>query len=114
MPREPKTVATECLLSWTNGDLATTRALVADDVTFIGPLGTATGADDYIAGLRKLKESVSTVVTRKVLVDGNDVCIIYDLVTTEAGTIPTVGWYHVRNGQVDSVRAFFDARALAR
>ncbi|MBI5088003.1 MAG: nuclear transport factor 2 family protein [Actinobacteria bacterium] len=112
MPKEPKTIATECLLSWTNGDLDATRTLVADDVSFIGPLGTATGADAYIDGLRQLSEVVSTAVTRKVLVDGNDVCIIYDLVTKRAGTIPTVGWYHVRNGQVDSVRAFFDARAL--
>jgi hypothetical protein len=109
---EAKNIATQCLFSWTNGDFETARSLLSDDVTFIGPLGTASGADEYISGLRRLTDIVDSAVPRKVLVDGDDVCIIYDLVTKTAGSIPTVGWYHLRNGQIDSVRAFFDARPL--
>ena len=45
--------------------------------------------------------------------DGDDVCILYDLVTNDPpDTIPTVGWYRVKDGKVVSVRAFFDPRPL--
>jgi ketosteroid isomerase-like protein len=48
---------------------------------------------------------------QKVFVHGNDVCVIYDLVTnTPAGTAPTAEWYHVRDGKISAVRVFFDAR----
>jgi hypothetical protein len=110
---DPKSVATECLYSWSNGDLDKTRSLMTDDVTFRGPLGKANGVNEYIDGLKGLVKIVDSVVQRKVLTDGDDVCIMYDLVTkTPAGSIPTVGWYHVRNGKVDSVTAYFDPRPL--
>jgi hypothetical protein len=45
--------------------------------------------------------------------EGEDVCIIYDLVThTPTARIPTAGWYRVRDGKIASVRAFFDPRPL--
>jgi len=31
----------------------------------------------------------------------------------QAGTIPTVGWYHFRDNKIDSVRAYFDPRPMA-
>jgi limonene-1,2-epoxide hydrolase len=42
-----------------------------------------------------------------------NVCIVYDLITkAPPATIPTAGWYKVRDGRITSVRAFFDARPL--
>jgi limonene-1,2-epoxide hydrolase len=41
------------------------------------------------------------------------VCIVNDLVTkTPPATIPTAGWYKVRDRRIASIRAFFDARPL--
>lgn len=106
-------IATKSLQAWTTGDFAKTRALCHDDVTFVGPLGTADGVEDYMNGVRGLSKIVKTAEPQKILVDGEDVCIIYDLVTdTPAGTVPTVGWYHVEDGKISSVRAFFDPRPL--
>ena len=106
-------IATKFLQGWSTGDFAKTRSLCHDDVTFVGPLGETTGADDYMSGVRGLAKIVQAAEPRKVLAEGNDVCIIYDLITnTEAGTVPTVGWYHVEDGKVASVRAFFDPRPL--
>jgi hypothetical protein len=48
-PDDARSIATRCLYSWTNGDFETTRKLVTDDVTFIGPLGTATEVDSVRA-----------------------------------------------------------------
>jgi ketosteroid isomerase-like protein len=106
-------VATRFLQGWSAGDFATTESLCHDDVTFVGPMGETKGAGDYIRGVRGLAEIVEAAKPQKVLVDGDDVCIMYDLVTTTpAGTLPTVGWYHVEDGKVSSVRAFFDPRPL--
>jgi ketosteroid isomerase-like protein len=108
---DARTVATDLLRAWTTGDFAAVRSLIHDDVTFVGPLGTTDGADDYLSGLRGFARIVKGAERRKVIADGDDVCIVYDLVTdTPAGTVPTAGWYHVRDGRVDSLRVFFDAR----
>lgn len=113
MPDEASaSVATACLLSWSSGDFARTRTLLADEVVFDGPLGHTEGAGEYVAGVRGLKEIVSGVDVHRVVADGGDVCILYDLLTTKFGAIPTMGWYRVVDGAVTSVRAFFDPRPL--
>jgi hypothetical protein len=40
------------------------------------------------------------------------VCLIYDLVTVPAGTVPTAGWFRLRDGKIAAIRVFFDARPL--
>jgi ketosteroid isomerase-like protein len=112
---EPETVAiaTKCLQAWSSGDFETARSLVRDDVTFVGPLGSAGGIDAYMGRLIDLAQQVTSAEPKKVLVDGDDVCIIYDLFTNSAGVVPTSDWYHVKDGMIDSVHAYFDARPLA-
>ena len=85
------------------------------EITFAGPFGIAEGADAYLDGLRKFRaRGVQTVEIRSVFQEGEEACVIYDLVTNSpAGTIPSAGWYHLRDGKIVSVRAFFDARLLA-
>jgi len=112
---DAESVAIDCLLSWTTGDFATTRSLVHDTMIFVGPLATVHGGDEYVAGLAPLSAIVTEVKTRVTFVEGDDVCIIYDLVTnTPAGTIPTVGWYQIKQGKVSSLRVFFDPRPLVQ
>jgi ketosteroid isomerase-like protein len=106
-------IATKCLEAWSTGDFDTARSLLRDDVTFVGPLGAAGGVEACMNGLVDLAKNVKSAEPKKVLVDGDDVCIMYDLVTLSAGTVPTSGWYHVENGKIDSVRAYFDARQLS-
>jgi hypothetical protein len=47
-----------------------------------------------------------------VIADGDDVCLIYDLVTVPAGTVPTAGWFRLRDGKIAAIQVFFDARPL--
>jgi ketosteroid isomerase-like protein len=111
---DPKNVATRCLTAWSTGDLTTTRALLDDDVTFAGPLGATEGADAYIEGIQGMVKIVEKVDQRQVFAEGEDVCVINDLITTQpSARIPTAGWYKVRDGKITSVRAFFDARPLS-
>ena len=106
-------IASACLAAWTSGDMDRTRALLDEGIRFVGPLGQTVGADEYVAGVSGLARIVSGADQHEVIVDGDDVCIIYDLVTeTEAGAIPCAGWYQVRDGKVAWVRVYFDPRPL--
>jgi hypothetical protein len=104
--------ASKCLEAWTSGDLETTRSLLSDDVTFDGPMGHSSGADDYVSGVAGMAQTIDGVELKKLIVEGDDVCIMYDLMSRSAGAVPTIGWYHFDRDKIDSVRAYFDPRLL--
>ncbi len=101
-----------CLQAWTSGDFEQARALLRDDVTFVGPLGRTKGGDEYIDGVRGMAAKLDGVRISKVIAEGNDVCVRYELLAGGAGAIPTVGWYELRDGKIAAVTAFFDPRPL--
>jgi ketosteroid isomerase-like protein len=105
-------IATTCLEAWSTGDLATVRSLLREDITLDSPLGSAGGVEASINRMADWAQQVSGTERRKIFVDGDDVCIMYDLITVTAGTVPTSDWYHIENGKIDSVRAHFDSRRL--
>jgi ketosteroid isomerase-like protein len=107
-------IAASYVAAWTTRDFVKTRSLLRDDVTFVGPLGTTEGVDASISGLQGLAKIVTGAEQKQVIVDGDDVCIIYDLMTIPSGPIPTAAWYHLRDGKIDSIRAFFDARPFMK
>jgi ketosteroid isomerase-like protein len=110
----PSSVARTYVHAWTTGDFDTTRRLLHDDVTFVGPLGTAEGIEACMKGLQGLAKVVHGSKEQKVIADGADVCVIYDLVTTSsAADVPTAGWYQVRGDKISAIRVFFDPRPLA-
>jgi hypothetical protein len=65
--------------AWTSKDFQRARALLHDDVHFAGPIDTFSDADNYVASLRQLSGIVTGADKQKVFVDGDDVCVIYDL-----------------------------------
>jgi ketosteroid isomerase-like protein len=109
---DASSVVTTYVKAWTSGDFDTARSTLHDDVTFVGPLGTADGIDECMRGLQGLKQIVESSRQRKVIADGDDVCLIYDLVTVPAGTVPTAGWFRLRDGKIAAIQVFFDARPL--
>jgi hypothetical protein len=75
-------------------------------------MGQTEGADEYVTGVGRMADMVTGVALKKVIADGDDVCIMYDL-STPAGALSTVGWYHfAKDEKIDSVRAYFDPRLL--
>jgi len=109
---DPGTLARDVLAAWTGGNVEAVRAMIHDDVVFDGPLGHTEGADEYMEGLRGIARIVKGADPHKVIVDGDDVCIVYDLLTDVADPIPTAGWYRVRDGRLAELRVFFDPRPL--
>jgi len=112
--KDAKSIATEMLTAWTSGDFAHCRALLHDDATFDGPLGQTRGGDKYIEGVRGFAKTIDRVQIHKAIAEGEDVCLVYDLVTRSGAEIPTVGIYRIEAGNVHSVRAYFDPRPLVK
>ena len=98
--------------AWKAGDFDALRAILADDVTFRGPLGTADGAEECLRGLRGMAEIVTDIVVQHVFVDGAEVLTWYDLHTRVAPPAPTANWSHIENGKVSRILATFDPRAI--
>ena len=99
--------------AWTSKDFERARSLLHDDVSFEGPIDTFDNADSYVASLQQLSGIVTGSDKQKVLVDGDDVCVIYDLKTAPVPSSRTCEWYRVREGKIASVSVVFDARPFA-
>jgi len=99
--------------AWMSKDFERARELLHDDVAFEGPIETFSDADSYVASLRQLSGIITGVQKQKVFVDGDDVCVIYDLKTAPVPSSRTCEWYRVHGGKVASVSVVFDARPFA-
>jgi ketosteroid isomerase-like protein len=96
--------------AWKANDFDAGRSLVADDVSFEGPLATLEGAEAYMEGIRGLSRIVSEIAIRKVFVDGRAVLTWYDIHTTVAPPMAVANWLHVERGKITALRVAFDAR----
>jgi hypothetical protein len=111
---EPTSVTAIYFDSWRQGDLATLRSVLADDVDFLGPLAQINGADACVAGMQGLIQATTDIVICKVFADGPDVLTWFDLHTPVAPPCPVANWSHVDGGQIDRIRVVFDPRPLLR
>jgi hypothetical protein len=97
--------------AWGSKDIPAIRSLLHDDLSFNGPIDTFDNADAYLSSIQHVFPIVRGVEPRKVFVDGEDACTIYDLITaTPAGTAPVAEWVTVKDGKIAAIRVFFDAR----
>ena len=97
-----------------SGDRPKARAALADDLHFKGPIDEFHRADDYVAALSKLATIVKAIENTKTFASGDEVAVIYDMVTsTPAGTVTIAEWYRVEAGRIVEIRAIFDSRPFA-
>jgi ketosteroid isomerase-like protein len=108
----PTQLAETYVAAWTSGDVETLRSILADDVTFRGPLGTADDADACVAGLRGMAQILTDLVVHARAADGPDVLTWFDLHTSIAPPAPTVSWMHVEAGRIARIRVTFDPREI--
>lgn len=96
------------------GDFAAARNYLHDNLSFRGPIDAFDKPEPYLQALEKLHKIVERVDMKKMFVDGNDVCLLYDLVTsTPAGTSFVCEWMQVKSEKIASIRVVFDARPFA-
>jgi len=83
-------------------------------MTFKGPIAAYDRPEPYLDDLKKLHPIIKGVEMRKFFVDGDDVCLLYDMITnTPAGTAFISEWYHIEGKKIASIRVVFDARPFA-
>lgn len=101
---DPKRVALSYLEAMTRKDFEAFGALLAPNVVFTGPATTLEGAPAVVAAYRRLCAMLVRNEPRKVFVDGDEACVIYDFVTdTAVGAVPTVEWLKLEGGKVRSI-----------
>ncbi|MFD9608948.1 nuclear transport factor 2 family protein [Streptomyces sp. NPDC059083] len=110
--RTARELAETYFAAWEAGDLDTLRGVLAEDVDFVGALGTASGVDEALAGLAGLGRVLEKIDVKVRVAEGEDVITWFDLCTSVAPPTPTVNWMRVRDGKVVRIRVTFDPRAL--
>jgi ketosteroid isomerase-like protein len=98
--------------AWQARDFDRLRELLADDVTFVGTLGTADGAEECVAGLRGMAKILDRIEVHTRVADEHDVITWFDLHTTVAAPAPTANWMHVANHKITAIRVTFDPRGI--
>ena len=96
-------------------DLATARTYLSDDLLFLGLFETYHNAEEYLAALTKLLQVVVRLDVKKIIAQGNDVAVFFDLETKApaAATTLVAEWHQLKNGKISHVQSAFDGRPFA-
>src|ERR1700728_498452 len=107
-------VAERYFTAWQARDESALTQILAEDVTFRGPLGTANGRAECIAGLLGMLGIVTSIEVQARVADEHDVITWFELHTSVAPPAPTANWSHVQDGQITRIRVAFDPREIVR
>jgi SnoaL-like domain len=84
-------------------------AMLDPDAVFVVGDTTLRGAEAFIGGFRRLTPIILRNEIRKIFVDGDEACVIYDFVTdTPAGAVVSVEHLKLRNGRIASSLLVFE------
>lgn len=90
------------------GDADTLRVLLADDVTFTGPVASTSGVEETVDGLVEMSRIAGSQRVKVQLIDDENVLTWAD-VSTPGRTTPTATWLKVANGRITAIETVFNA-----
>src|SRR5690242_1565895 len=91
-----------------NKDLGKVEELLTPDITLVGPAMTLSGAREVLAALRRIGAIHVRNDVRRVFVDGDEACVIYDFVTDTVGVVPTIEWLTFAGDRIRAVKLYYD------
>ena len=96
-------------------DMGAARALLADDMVFVGLFETYPNADAYIATFTQLMQIVTRLDVKAIIGEGDEAAIFMDMVTSGPVNATTfvAEWHTVRDGRIVRARSAFDGRPFA-
>ena len=96
-------------------DVAAARGYLNEDLLFLGLFETYHNAEEYLAALTKLLQVVVRLDVKKIIAEGNDVAVFFELETKApaAATTLVAEWHQVKNGKIARVESAFDGRPFA-
>jgi hypothetical protein len=104
----PEQLAAGYFDAWEAGASERLRPLIADDISFRGPLAEVHGADDYISSIEGLFGATEKLVIHRRWVDADaetgDVLTWFDLHVPGAPPAPVASWIHVERGTINACR----------
>lgn len=98
--------------AWRAHDPGALRALLADDATFLGPLGRSANADEYVEAIGRMFSITTDIVIEKMVADDHDVLTWFQLHTSIAPPAAVANWSRIEDGKIVRVRATFDPRPI--
>lgn len=109
MTTDRKTLTLEYLQAVAARDYAKLERVLSPELQFRGPTMTRTSAQDFIGALKRLSAIHVRNDVKRVFVDGNEACVIYDFVTdTSAGALSTIEWLHFEGGRIGAIDLYYD------
>ena len=96
-------------------DIAAARSYLNEDLLFLGLFETYHNAEEYLAALTRLLQVVVRLDVKKIIAEGNDAAVFFELETKEpaAATTLVAEWHQVKNGKISRVESAFDGRPFA-
>jgi hypothetical protein len=98
--------------AWESGDAERLRPILANDVSFHGPLAEVHGVGEYVDAIRGLFAGTERLMIHHRWADGDDALTWFDMHLPGAPPAPVASWIHVRGGRIDSVQVTFDPRGI--
>jgi hypothetical protein len=94
-----------------NNDDVEARRLLADAGNFIGPLKSFTEADAFITEAKLFMQLTKKIDIKKVLADGDDVCVFWDYTTLVPSipVTPIAEWFKIESGKIKFIHLHFNA-----
>ncbi len=96
-------------------DFKRARALLADrDFEYVGPNMHYTNPDDFIAFLFGMGSIQKDIATRRILVDGDEVCVLLDYKTffEPIGDVRVALWAKVKGERFQKIELFYNAAVI--
>lgn len=111
MASDPKAVSLAYLKATGEKQWDRLSTLLHPDLDFKMP-GMHLNKAEFISSVSKLEPVLLRNDIKKVFVDGDEVCVIYDFVTdTPVGAVPSVEWLKIRDERVRSIWLLFDRQS---
>lgn len=89
--------------------LAVDKLPLADEVIITGPNEDVKGKENVIAMLNQFMMIMQRFDFKKQFADETGVCTMLECVTsTPAGSVPTVEWMEIKNGQIQAIHLYYD------
>ena len=91
------------------------EGVLADNVTFNGPLVQWTGKAEFLEGFKQMAAGMASLRMLKQFEAGNEVCSIFEMdLNTPKGPVTAnmSEWVTVSGGRLTAARLHFDPRAL--
>ena len=109
MKTDRKTLTLAYLDAVATQDYGRLEQLLAPDARFRGPAMARSTAAELIDAFKRLSAIHLRNDVKRVFVDGDDVCVIYDFVTdTTAGALPTVEWIRFDGDRIRAIDLYYD------